>query len=93
MCITYKVDQGTLSLNRDMLINLHRNAGVRSAYLKFIIETASAVSDFLKSDVHRLQIENDAQDVLLFEIQLASVKKKKKKKKRRNFQSINQKSN
>lgn len=76
--LVVKIDQGSLSLPRSILLNRKDNSKVITAYTNYITGAAKLVRDSMgKGDgASDEQINLDAQELLQFEIELAKVSQK-----------------
>ena len=69
----FKVDQGTLVLPHKLLTNAHEYPDIIYEYMVYVIGSAKAIRDSLKSGVSDAQIELEAKYMLKFEYELAKV--------------------
>jgi len=67
------VDQGTLVLPHKLLTNAHEYPDIIYEYMVYVIGSAKAIRDSLKSGVSDAQIELEAKYMLKFEYELAKV--------------------
>ena len=76
--LVVKIDQGSLSLPRSILLNRKDNSKVITAYTNYITGAAKLVRDSMgKGDgASDEQINLDAQELLQFEIEVAKVSQK-----------------
>ena len=69
-----KVDQGSLTLPQNILLNPNDNQKIIEAYFVYVSESAKAIRNALGSaDVTDEQIDSDVGDLLQFEFELANV--------------------
>jgi len=69
-----KIDQGSLSLPHNILLNPEAHPKIIAAYFAYVSGSAKAIRDALRSGgTTDEQIDSDARDVLQFEIELAKV--------------------
>ena len=67
------MDQGTLVLPHNLLINAHEYPDIIYEYMAYVIGSAKAVRNSLKSGASDAQIELEAKYMLKFEYELAKV--------------------
>ena len=67
------MDQGTLVLAKNLLLNAHEYPDIIYEYMKYVIGSAKAVRNSLKSGASDAQIEMEAKYMLRFEHELAEV--------------------
>ena len=69
-----KVDQGSLTLPQNILLNPKDHQKIIEAYFVYVSESAKAIRDALGSaDVTDEQIDSDVRDLLQFEFEIANV--------------------
>lgn len=69
-----KVDQGSLTLPQNILLNPKDHKKIIEAYFVYVSESAKAIRNALGSaDVTDEQIDSDVRDLLQFEFELANV--------------------
>jgi Peptidase family M13 len=73
--LVQQVDQGSLALPRWVLVNSDDGPNIPtiSAYTNFVVGSAKAVRNFLGSNVSNLEIGNQVNDMLQFEMKLAKI--------------------
>lgn len=71
----FQVDQGLLTLPRSMLVDREEYADIIDAYFELVSGSARAVRDVLRSGVTDLEINQQVEAMLQFEIDLAKVGK------------------